>query len=77
LVQVSSGALKLPMSKESRHGAGAVNIKTVFLTHLHSDHTVGYPDLIFTSWVMGRPEPLSVYGPKGIKTMTEHVLAAW
>ena len=25
-----------------------------FLTHLHSDHTIGYPDLIFTSWVMGR-----------------------
>jgi len=27
-----------------------------FLTHLHSDHTAGYPDLIFTPWVMGRNE---------------------
>ena len=44
---------------------------------MHSDHTVGYPDLIFTPWVMGRREPLSVYGPKGIKAMTEHVLKAW
>jgi ribonuclease BN (tRNA processing enzyme) len=58
-------------------GYGGVNIKTVFLTHMHSDHTVGYPDLIFTPWVVGRHEPLSVYGPKGIKAMTEHVLEAW
>lgn len=58
-------------------GYGGVNIRTVFLTHLHSDHTAGYPDLIFTPWVMGRPEPLAVYGPQGITAMTEHVLAAW
>ena len=58
-------------------GFGGVNIKTAFLTHLHSDHTIGYPDLIFTPWVMGRCEPLQVYGPKGIKAMTEHVLKAW
>ena len=58
-------------------GFGGVNIKTVFLTHMHSDHTVGYPDLIFTPWVMGRQEPLTVYGPNGIKAMTEHVLKAW
>jgi ribonuclease BN (tRNA processing enzyme) len=58
-------------------GYGAVNVTTVFLTHLHSDHTVGYPDLIFTPWVMGRKEPLAVYGPKGLAAMTEHVLKAW
>jgi ribonuclease BN (tRNA processing enzyme) len=58
-------------------GYGGINVKTVFLTHMHSDHTVGYPDLIFTPWVMGRREPLSVFGPKGIKAMTDHVLKAW
>jgi ribonuclease BN (tRNA processing enzyme) len=58
-------------------GYGGVNIKTVFLTHLHSDHTAGYPDLIFTPWVMGRRTPLEVYGPDGIKAMTKHVLKAW
>ena len=58
-------------------GYGGVNIKTVFLTHMHSDHTAGYPDLIFTPWVMGRREPLAVYGPKGIVAMTGHVLKAW
>src|SRR5712691_5991473 len=58
-------------------GAGGVNIRTAFLTHMHSDHTVGYPDLIFTPWVMGRKEPLVVYGPKGIAAMTENILRAW
>src|SRR5258708_19769818 len=53
------------------------NLTVAFATHLHSDHTVGYPDLIFTPWVMGRKVPLEVYGPKGIKAMTDHILAAW
>jgi ribonuclease BN (tRNA processing enzyme) len=62
---------------ETSIGFGGINIRTAFLTHLHSDHTVGYPDLIFTSWIMGRNEPLSVYGPKGIRDMTDNVLKAW
>lgn len=53
------------------------NLRVVFLTHLHSDHTAGYPDLILTPWVMGRLAPLEVYGPKGLKSMTDHILAAY
>ena len=49
----------------------------LFLTHLHSDHTVGYPDLIFTPAVTGRGGPLEVFGPKGTRDMTDHLLAAW
>ncbi|MBN2093159.1 MBL fold metallo-hydrolase [candidate division KSB1 bacterium] len=55
----------------------AQNLKRAFLTHLHSDHTTGYPDLILTPWVMGRDEPLEVYGPEGIKRMTENILEAY
>jgi ribonuclease BN (tRNA processing enzyme) len=51
------------------------NLKTAFLSHMHSDHTIGYPDLIYTPWVMGRDEPVQVYGPKGLHDMTEHMLA--
>src|SRR5262245_53402781 len=58
-------------------GYGGVNIKTVFLTHLHSDHTIGYPDLILTPWTTGRREPLEVYGPPGLEAMTTNVLKAW
>ena len=58
-------------------GLEARNIKHAFLTHLHSDHTTGYPDLILTPWVMGRDEPLEVYGPSGISDMTDHILEAY
>src|SRR5690242_6622176 len=52
-------------------------VTAVFITHLHSDHTLGYPDLIFTSWVMGRKQPLAAYGPHGLRNMTDHLVAAW
>lgn len=55
----------------------AKNLKRAFLTHLHSDHTTGYPDLILTPWVMGRDEPLEVYGPEGIIEMTDNILEAY
>ena len=58
-------------------GLDPVNLRVAFVTHLHSDHTVGYPDLILTPWVIGRRVPLEVYGPTGIKAMTEHILAAY
>lgn len=52
-------------------------VEATFFTHLHSDHTLGYPDLIFTTWVMGRRTPFPVFGPSGLKAMTGHLLAAW
>jgi ribonuclease BN (tRNA processing enzyme) len=52
-------------------------ITAVFLTHLHSDHTLGLPDVILTSWVMGRRRPLPIVGPPGTAEMADHLLAAW
>jgi ribonuclease Z len=52
------------------------NVTVAFVTHLHSDHTAGYPDLLLTPWVIGRHE-LNIYGPQGIEAMTRHVLEAW
>jgi ribonuclease BN (tRNA processing enzyme) len=45
---------------------GPGNLKVAFVTHLHSDHTAGYSDLIFTGWTSGRKVPLEVYGPSGL-----------
>jgi ribonuclease BN (tRNA processing enzyme) len=58
-------------------GLAVKNLNRAFVTHLHSDHTAGYPDLILTPWVLERKEPLEVYGPKGIKAMTGHILKAY
>jgi ribonuclease BN (tRNA processing enzyme) len=52
-------------------------LRRAFLTHLHSDHTVGLPDLIFTPWVLDRDVPLEVWGPAGTAAMCEHVEAAY
>jgi ribonuclease BN (tRNA processing enzyme) len=52
-------------------------LRRVFLTHLHSDHTLGVPDLIFSPWTLGRHEPLELYGPKGTSEMVKHIEAAW
>ncbi len=53
------------------------NLKVAFLSHLHSDHSAGLPDLILTPWVAGRDVPLELYGPEGIADMAEHVLKAY
>ncbi len=52
-------------------------LNTAFLTHLHSDHTTGYPDLVLTPWVMGRKIPMRLYGPVGSQAMTDHILKAY
>jgi len=53
------------------------NLTRAFITHLHSDHTAGFPDLILTPWTLGRREPLKVHGPPGLKAMTDHIAAAY
>jgi ribonuclease BN (tRNA processing enzyme) len=51
--------------------------EAAFITHLHSDHTLGYADLILTSWIMRRTTPFVVYGPPGLRRMTRLLLAAY
>ena len=64
-------------SQKDVPGLSVLNIKHVFLTHLHSDHTAGYPDLILTPWSVGRTHALEVYGPRGLANMTRHILEAY
>jgi ribonuclease BN (tRNA processing enzyme) len=52
-------------------------VTAAFLSHLHSDHTLGLPDVILSSWVMGRHAPLPLVGPPGTRAMVDHILAAW
>ena len=80
LVDIGPGVVRRAAAAAARHQLPALQptaLHVVFVTHLHSDHTVGYPDLIFTPWVVGRRVPLEVFGPPGLRAMTDHVLAAW
>ncbi len=46
-------------------------LTAVFLTHLHSDHTAGLPDVFNTSWQFGRKSrPLELYGPRGVERLS-------
>ncbi len=55
----------------------APRLARVFITHLHSDHTLGLADLLLTPWVLEREVPLEVYGPPGTARMVDHLLAAY
>jgi len=54
-------------------------VQGVFLTHLHSDHVVGFPDLWLTGWLIapGRDVPLQVFGPRGTADMMSHLQQAY
>ena len=79
LVDFGTGIVRQAVAarKKGVKGLEAVNLRIGFLTHLHSDHTLGFPDLILTPWVVGRKEPLEVYGPPGTSNMAEHILKAY
>jgi ribonuclease Z len=53
----------------------------LFITHLHSDHVVGIPDLWLTGWSTrpygGRKEPFRVWGPKGTAEMMSYLEKAY
>jgi ribonuclease Z len=52
-----------------------------FLTHLHSDHIVGLPDMWLTGWLAtpwaSRKGPMKLFGPKGTVAMTENLTKAF
>ena len=63
--------------RAAQSGIEMAQLTRVFVTHLHSDHTAGYPDLILTPPNAGRIDPLQAYGPPGLHAMTAHILEAW
>lgn len=80
LVDAGPGIVRRAAAAAQRNGITALaarNLQTVFLTHLHSDHTLGLPDLIFSPWVLERELPLQVFGPKGVRDMARNISRAY
>src|SRR5882757_7062974 len=80
LFDAGPGVVRRAAAAAKAHKIEALNsprLRRAFLTHLHSDHTLGLPDLIFSPWVVGRKEPLDLFGPHGTKDMVDHIEAAW
>lgn len=63
--------------RAAQAGIGMDQLTRVFLTHLHSDHTAGLPDLIFTPPSSGRRAGLDIFGPPGTRAMAANIMRAW
>jgi ribonuclease BN (tRNA processing enzyme) len=78
---VDAGAGVMRRAEQARRtGVAALDpgrIGVVFLTHLHSDHTIGLPDVIHTGWIRDRKEALQLYGPPGTSAMALHLTEAY
>lgn len=80
LVDAGTGVVRRSAAAARKTGQSALeppNLRFAFVTHLHSDHTIGLPDLITTPWIMGRTRPLELYGPPGISQMARHIREAY
>ncbi len=82
LIDFGAGVVRQAARMTPQYGGNypqleAKNLKTAFLTHLHSDHTIGFADLLLTPWVLERDVPLQVYGPVGTKHMTDNIIEAY
>lgn len=57
-------------------GLGLPRDINVFVTHLHADHFLGIPGLLFTLGMLGREVPVTIHGPQGLKDIVEMLIQA-
>src|ERR1700722_6144563 len=48
---------------------GLVDVDAIFITHFHADHWLGLPGMLKSLALRERSEPLTVYGPRGLKDL--------
>jgi len=54
-----------------RHKVPLMKINHIFISHLHGDHYLGLPGLLFTKHLLGRTKKLHVYSPPGLREIIE------
>lgn len=56
-------------------GVGYQQLGSVFLTHLHDDHTSDLPALLTHQWTGSKAQPTTVYGPHGTTALVQAAVA--
>ncbi len=78
VVDAGRGATQRLWQKKVRFGQG---LDALILTHLHSDHVVGLPDVFLTGWLGGpfgrRKEPMRLMGPEGTVSLARGIEQAY
>jgi ribonuclease Z len=52
---------------------GLADLGSVFITHFHADHWLGLPGMLKSFALRERSQPLSVYGPRGLRGLMEQM----
>jgi ribonuclease Z len=55
--------------RQMQRSLGLVQVDEIYLTHFHADHILGLPGLLKTYDLTARQEPLTVYGPPGLRDL--------
>jgi ribonuclease Z len=57
--------------RQLMRSVGLADVDCVFITHFHADHWLGLPGMLKSFALRERDQPLSVYGPNGLRKMMD------
>ena len=52
-------------------------INRIFLTHLHIDHSLEFPSLVFGNCLLGKKDKMNIYGPSGILDFYRNIFTTY
>jgi ribonuclease Z len=55
--------------RQLQRSLGLTQVDEIYLTHFHADHILGLPGLLKTYDLTAREEPLTIYGPRGLRDL--------
>lgn len=61
--------------RQLQRSVGLAQVDEIYLTHFHADHVLGLPGLLKTYDLTAREEPLTIYGPRGLRDLFKATLS--
>ena len=66
-----------PIVRLQQVGTHADDLTDIILTHFHPDHVSGFAPLLMSLWLLGRKQPINVYGLAPTMERAEKMLALY